>query len=1177
MISSAKRCSLSKILAAAVLFAVAAFGPVIAAAPLKPEFEQALRAAPPDSAITVLVAPSLSFDLIDLENQLRRGRATRKERHRRVVETLKLESARSQATLINFLNTEHSKGKVKSYRPFWIANIVAVTTTASRVAELAARPDVWRVLENRRIYLNSVKVKSKAEPVSAAGDGTTLAEDGKIFNWALANMNVRPLWQRGLTGRGILVGNIDSGVDGTHPALAAKWRGANGATVTESWFDAIDGSTFPFDDNPITHGTGTMGCMVAQSGADTIGVVPDAQWIAAKAFDVNSGDPETVLRCMEWMADPDLDPATVDDVPDILNLSFADPASEGCSEYYWTALDNLKLLGVVPILAAGNYGAGSGAHGFKVAPPANSPNYFAVTSVDSLWQWASESMPGPSLCDPNVIKPDIVAPGHQIITTNGTQFSSLLYRNITGSSFACPLAAGVAALVRQANPELTPDEVYDILRSSATDLGVAGPDTLFGYGAINADSAVALAGSPTRPWLTITGIELAAGADGLVSPGEQIGVVLTLTNNGLSAGSVSATVTSNSIDVTVTSGAVSYGSISNGGSGNNASSPFALSFSQSIPLAEIRTFDVNLAIGEYSQILAFAIDVGGEPPTPVETFATHDINKAGLSITNYGTVGVDDNDGGGFVYPRTSALRPDHLFQGGLMIANSPNTVSDASYRDNGVINFNRDFNAVTGGNLEIFQPGGYADQEIHGVYADSNADVPLGVVVSQRSYGWAGSADEDFIIVEYSLAGAADSALKGLMVAQHIDWDVNSDNDNDFGAYERENALMYMFDGSSDYYVGNVLLTQGVGGARILNFYDDIADGFSGQEKWAAMISNPWKDTVSAAVGDYSQILSAGPVYLKPQQELVVAFAIVGGEGLDDLRANAAAARVKWAEVAAVRGLDTTPPSLAVTPMRNQAPERQNYQLLLSATDSVSSVEEVRVYWRDFSPQLTGWVWVTAGAVDDSGNMAALLPKRPEGTRVQYYVQAIDTQGNQAIRPEKVPDEYFSFYVGDTTRPLISSTALSGSPDGSGMLIIATVTDTDLGTVAAILLTGPQAADTLLMSPSGDDNSFSAVVSGLEPDAEVGYFVEATDTLGNFARYPADAPDELLQLVFRPVLAGDGDLNGKVDIFDLLAMLKVISGRQSPTDSERLAMDLDINGKVNIFDLLELLKLLKN
>ncbi|HLA40431.1 MAG TPA: S8 family serine peptidase, partial [Candidatus Glassbacteria bacterium] len=351
------------------------------------------------------------------------------------------------------------------------------------------------------------------------------------------------------------------------------------------------------------------------------------------------------------------DPATVSDVPDILNMSFADNSNRGCLTVYWSAIDNLKLLGTVPVFASGNYKD----HGTKVGSPGNGPAYFAVTSVDSLNQLVSHSMPGPSLCDPKVIKPDLVAPGQAVLTLRG--YDNVLpdqYSYSNGSSFAAPLVSGVAALIHQANPELLPDQVYTALRNSATDLGVAGPDTLFGWGAVNADSAVALAGRPTRWNFSITKIDYQAGSDGQISPGEEVAVVLNVYNIGTAASSVSATLSSNSADVTVKSASASFGNLAAGASAANSSSPFVLAFDQRTPLNSVRTFKVRFAGGSFTQDLSFALTVGNVQTPAVESYATHDINRAWLTVTNFGMLGKEGNSGGGFVYPRVSSSSPDH-------------------------------------------------------------------------------------------------------------------------------------------------------------------------------------------------------------------------------------------------------------------------------------------------------------------------------------------------------------------------------------------------------------------------------------------------------------------------------------------------------------------------------------
>ncbi|MCG3128930.1 MAG: hypothetical protein CHACPFDD_03826 [Phycisphaerae bacterium] len=87
---------------------------------------------------------------------------------------------------------------------------------------------------------------------------------------------------------------------------------------------------------------------------------------------------------------------------------------------------------------------------------------------------------------------DVAAPGVSVYTTSSASTSS--YAAVSGTSFACPLTAGLVALIWSADPTLTPDEVETVLKSSCTDLGTAGVDNTFGYGRINVYNAMVLAG-----------------------------------------------------------------------------------------------------------------------------------------------------------------------------------------------------------------------------------------------------------------------------------------------------------------------------------------------------------------------------------------------------------------------------------------------------------------------------------------------------------------------------------------------------------------------------------------------------------------------------------------------------------------------------------------------------------
>ena len=143
--------------------------------------------------------------------------------------------------------------------------------------------------------------------------------------------------------------------------------------------------------------------------------------------------------------------------------------------------------------------------------PARMDGVIAVGAIDRYGNIQSYSLRGPEL--------DLVAPSGGIVTTdrmgtlgynpvnsNGMDLTDTNYTQLfNGTSASCPQVAGVAALMLSVNPDLTVSQVRSILRNTATDLGAIGCDTIFGYGLVNAHSAVFLSTSPEISGPTIPG------------------------------------------------------------------------------------------------------------------------------------------------------------------------------------------------------------------------------------------------------------------------------------------------------------------------------------------------------------------------------------------------------------------------------------------------------------------------------------------------------------------------------------------------------------------------------------------------------------------------------------------------------------------------------------------------
>lgn len=427
-------------------------------AKIDPQLSGRLDALPGGADVSVILSLPAQADLSHLESVPLASRASRLQN---VVRTLQAQAEKDQRPLIEHLEKLHERGLVKEVQPLWIANAVAVTASLEIIHSLAARPDVALITENTPIVL------APSVDAEAAAPTANIASTGAPQLWAL-----------GFRGQGIVVANLDSGVDiARNPDLAAKWRGG-----TNSWYDP----TFdPKSGNPVTphdndgHGTATMSLMVGE----TVGMAPGATWIAAKIFNDNGeGDIRHVIDSYGWLLDPDLNPAT-DDAPHVVNnsWSYTVPGCVNAPPVLRTALKNLLAAGILPVFSAGNLADKYDRPPYD-ASPGNYPEALAVGSINGSDGLSDFSSVGPSACRPaGMYFPDLVGYGDPVLAYN-------IYGGLsgfTGTSFSAPQVAGGLALLLSAYPLLTPEQQRQALIYGAVDLGTPGPDNTFGYGRFN--------------------------------------------------------------------------------------------------------------------------------------------------------------------------------------------------------------------------------------------------------------------------------------------------------------------------------------------------------------------------------------------------------------------------------------------------------------------------------------------------------------------------------------------------------------------------------------------------------------------------------------------------------------------------------------------------------------------
>jgi subtilisin family serine protease len=421
-----------------------------------------LSAAPTDE-FSVIVKLADKADLKPLGAALaKEGRAARLAG---VVSALRNKAQISQSGLKDDLENRRRQGKVRQVKSFWIVNGFALTANAQTIRELGARSDVEEIVPDRIVSL-----------------GQAATTQGTAGGWNLDMVGAPILWRLGYTGQGVVVANLDSGVDIYHPALASKWRGG-----TNSWYDAVSTppSAIPFDDNG--HGTNTMGVMVAGNTTDNlIGVAPGATWIAAKIFDRSgNGSFSGIHGAFQWLLDPNGDGSSAD-APNVVNCSWSIDSAGKYNGEFATDIQTLTTAGIAVVFAAGN----SGPLLNTSESPANNPGAFPVGATDGSDVVTTISSRGPSAFD-NSIYPAVVAPGDSIRTTDLTGGGNFLnsYANASGTSLAAPHVAGVMALLLSMNRQLTVTEMENAITSSSLDLGTAGPDNSYGNGRLDAIQA----------------------------------------------------------------------------------------------------------------------------------------------------------------------------------------------------------------------------------------------------------------------------------------------------------------------------------------------------------------------------------------------------------------------------------------------------------------------------------------------------------------------------------------------------------------------------------------------------------------------------------------------------------------------------------------------------------------
>lgn len=312
-------------------------------------------------------------------------------------------------------------------------NAIAVTVNESALSNLKKQPQIEWIEPDRKVQA-----------------------DGQLIDWGYNATDSPSAREVELSGQGIKVAVIDTGIKSDHPDLQV----AGGVSFVEE-------AATPEDDNG--HGTHVAGVISAQNNdIGILGVAPNVSLYAVKALDADGiGNQTDVIAGIEWAIENNID---------IINLSITSPYHSPAVQ---KAVENADEQGVVVVAASGNDETGDGQIVDDIMYPARYPTVIGVGSIDENLVRSSFSYKGESL--------SYSAPGKEVYSTYiQTADTPDGYALMSGTSMATPYVAGIIALYKESYPELTNMEIRKIIAEKASDLGEKGKDSAYGYGLIQA-------------------------------------------------------------------------------------------------------------------------------------------------------------------------------------------------------------------------------------------------------------------------------------------------------------------------------------------------------------------------------------------------------------------------------------------------------------------------------------------------------------------------------------------------------------------------------------------------------------------------------------------------------------------------------------------------------------------
>jgi serine protease AprX len=385
----------------------------------------------------------------------------------------------------NYIQTIENLGATLRHDSKWL-NAASFDMSVAQVDQVASLPFVREI----RPVAGYVRPQDPAPTDERPAAPNSTQNANVTYGNSLGQLNlmgVPAVHTKGYNGQGVILAVFDTGFRKAHDAFANAY--AEGRVLAEHDFVYNDGDVAdaPGESNAWSHGTSTWSLAGGFKDGTIVGGAYKATFILAKTEDVRSEknvEEDNWVAALQWADSLGVDVITSSlgyDAFDAGQHSYVYADKNGATATISIAASTAASLGIVVCNSMGNSGPGVG----TLSCPADAFDILSIGAVTSGGLIASFSSRGPTA--DNRIKPEICAQGVSTWVASSSGNTSYSF-SFNGTSAACPLAAGAAALLVQARPTWPPTLIRQALMETASQ--AATPDNNYGWGIVNVERAL---------------------------------------------------------------------------------------------------------------------------------------------------------------------------------------------------------------------------------------------------------------------------------------------------------------------------------------------------------------------------------------------------------------------------------------------------------------------------------------------------------------------------------------------------------------------------------------------------------------------------------------------------------------------------------------------------------------